>query len=570
MSGLREWIREARLFVGVSALFIVGGATAFGQTGRITGRVVDPSGAAVSGATVTHTKSDTNQQRTTQTSADGYYDLSSLVPGTDSIRVQSAGFRPTVQNDIRLQVDQNLGLDLSLEIGAVNEQVVVEAQVPLLDTESHSVSQTVQGTQIINLPLLGRNAYSLGALVPGVRVSRGMNDLPVDQISTASVSINGAPGNANEFLLDGAPNTAAAQNQPIIYPNADSVQEFRVETNNFSAEYGRAAGGIFNVVTKAGTNDLHGDLYEFLRNDKLNSNDFFANGAGRKIPPFKFNQFGGVLGGPVVIPHLYDGRNKTFFFVSTELVRFVQGVTYTATVPDPAQLTGNFSGLVNSSGQPVVIYDPSTTVANGTGFTRTRFAGNRIPTSQINPVAAAIAQYWPAPNVTGAAVGASNYVRTDSNNIQKNTFSTRLDQNFSSNTRLLARYSYDDTPWARASPYGLSDLGSPAFGPQDFTRYNSVAELDHVFSPSLISTIRVSYSRLANQRGPLSNGFDITKLGLPASLATEVGDPAAFPAIDITGYTVGSSVSNNSRTGTLGETGRIAFGMNNYALQANV
>ena len=187
---------------------------------------------------------------------------------------------------------------------------------------------------MVNLPLLGRNAYALGELVPGVRVSRGMNDLPVDQISTASVSINGAPGNANEFLLDGAPNTAAAQNQPIIYPNADSVQEFRVETNNFSAEYGRAAGGVFNVVTKSGSNQVHGDLYEFFRNDKLNGNDFFANQAGRAVPPFKFNQFGGTLGGPVVIPHVYDGHDKTFFFVSTELVRFVQGVTYTATVPN--------------------------------------------------------------------------------------------------------------------------------------------------------------------------------------------------------------------------------------------
>src|SRR5260370_1377008 len=132
---------------------------------------------------------------------------------------------------------------------------------------------------------------------------------------TSSVSINGARGNANEFLLDGAPNTAAAQNQPIIYPNADSVQEFKVETNSYGAEYGRAAGGIFNVVTKAGTNDLHFTLYEFLRNDKLNANDWFANLGGKSPPPLKFNQFGGVLGGPVV-------KNKTFFFVSTELVRF--------------------------------------------------------------------------------------------------------------------------------------------------------------------------------------------------------------------------------------------------------
>jgi Carboxypeptidase regulatory-like domain/TonB-dependent Receptor Plug Domain len=563
--------RNFRALIFSSLLFVAAAGFATAQTGRITGRVADPSGAAVPSAPVTVIQTSTNQQRSTQTSTDGYYDLSNLTPGEYSIKVESRGFKPTTETGIRLQVGQDLALDLTLQVGAVNEQVVVEAQVPLLDTESHSVSQTIQGNQIVNLPMLGRNAYSLGSLVPGVRVSRGMNDLPVDQISTSSVSINGAPGNANEFLLDGAPNTAAAQNQPIIYPNADSVQEFRVETNNFSAEYGRAAGGVFNVVTKAGTNNLHGDLYEFLRNDKLNSNDFFANMAGRNLAPFKFNQFGGVLGGPVVIPHLYDGRNKTFFFVSTELVRFIQGVTYTATVPDPVQLTGNFSSLRTATGQPITIYDPATTTLASGKYTRSAFAGNVIPSSRINPVAAKILTYWPAPNVSGVvAAGASNYVRTDSNNIQKNTFSTRLDQNFTANTRMLARYSYDDTPWVRASPYGFSDPGSPAFGPQDFTRYNSVAELDHVFSPTLVGTVRATYSRLANQRTPLSNGFDISQLGLPSGFAQQVGSPAAFPAIDITGYTVGSSVTNNSRAGTLGETGLIKFGMNNYAFQANV
>ena len=555
----------------ICALFSFAGILS-AQTGSITGQISDPSGASVSKASVKVMQLSTNVERSTETSTDGYYTLSNLLPGPYSVRIESAGFKPITQTGVQLQVDQDLRLDFAMQIGSVSEQVIVEAQGPLLQTESTEVSQTVQGKQVVNLPMLGRNAYSLGSLVPGVRTARGMNDLPVDQISTTSVSINGAPGNANEFLLDGAPNTAAAQNQPIIYPNADSVQEFRVETSNYSAEYGRAAGGIFNVVTKAGTNQLHGDMYEFLRNEKLNSNDFFANRAGRSLPPFKFNQFGGVLGGPVVIPHVYNGRDKTFFFVSTELVRFVQGVTYTATVPDPRQLTGDFSQLKNASGQAITVYDPASTTSLGGGrFTRSPFAGNIIPLPRINPVAAAISKYWPAPNAAGAAfTGTNNYVRTDSNNIQKNTFSARVDHNFDSNNRVFFRASYDDTPWIRASPYGLSDLGAPAFGPQDFTRYNNVAEYDRVFSPTLISSFRVAYSRLANQRTPLSNGYDITQLGLPASLAAQVGSPAAFPAIDITGYNVASSVSNNSRTGTLGETGIINFGMNNYALQGSV
>jgi len=220
----------------------------------------------------------------------------------------------------------------------------------------------------------------------------------------------------------------------------------------------------------------------------------------------------------------------------------------------------------------VTIYDPQTTVQNASGgYTRSPFMGNIIPANRISPVAAKIASYWPAPNAPGAAfTGTNNYVRTDSNNIQKNTYSARVDQNFTANTRMLARLSYDDTPWTRASPYGQGNTGSPGFGPQDFTRYNSVLEGDHVFSPTLIGTVRASFSRLSNFRTPVSQGFDITSLGLPATLANQIGAPAAFPAIDITGYGVSSSISNNARTGTLGETGLINFGMNNYAFSASM
>jgi hypothetical protein len=284
-------------------------------------------------------------------------------------------------------------------VGSLNEQITVTGQEPLLETENSSIGQVVQSAQIVNLPLLGRDTYSLAELVLGVRPSAGMNQLPVDIITTSSISINGAPGSANSYLLDGAPNTAPAQNQPIIYPNPDLVQEFKVETNNISAEYGRAAGGVFNVVTKAGTNELHGDTYEFFRNNVLDANDFFANTAGKPIPPLKFNQFGGTLGGPVIIPRIYNGRNKTFFFVNTELVRYVQGVTYTATVPNPVELTGNFSNDVNSKGQKIIIYNPASTVQNGSTYTRSPFAGNIIPSSQISPIAAKIATYWPVPNV---------------------------------------------------------------------------------------------------------------------------------------------------------------------------
>jgi hypothetical protein len=547
-------------------------AVAMGQTGRITGRVTDQGGAVVPGVAVTVTQTATNTSRVVQTNEEGYYTAPSLLPGEYSLTFERQGFKPTVQSGLTLQVSQDLRLDVTLQVGAITEKVEVTAEAPLLETETHSAGQVVQERQVTGLPLLGRDAYALGSLVPGVRTSRGMNDLPVDIISTSSISINGAQATANEFLLDGAPNTAAAANQPIVYPNADAVQEFKVETSNYSAEFGRAAGGVFNVVTKAGTNSLHGALWEFLRNDKLNANNFFANQAGQKIPPLKFNQFGGVLGGPVVLPKVYNGRNRTFFFVATEEVRYIQGVTYTATVPNPGYLSGDFSRDVNAAGNSVTIYNPFSTRANpsGTGYIRDPFPGNVIPSNLLNPIAVKMATYFPAPNAPGTGpTRQNNYVRTDSNKIDKNTWSARLDHNATDSTRFFVRYSYDDSPYVRASPYGFDNVGSPAFGAQDFTRYNAVAEVNHIFSPTLISTLRGSFSRLANVRGPISQGFDITQLGFPPDLGPQVGAPAAFPVVTITGYGVSSSVPNSAWTSALGETGLIQMGMNNYALQAN-
>src|SRR5215471_15956030 len=234
------------------------------QTGEITGVVSDPAGAAVPAAGIIATETASGVRRALATNSEGNYTIPSLTPGQYSVSVSHAGFRQATRAGIQLQVGQQFRLDFQLEVGAVNENVTVQAGGEVLDTETASAGQVVQGRQVLNLPLLGRDPYALGGLIPGVRIARGMNDLPVDQISTAAVSINGARANQNEFLLDGAPNTAAAQNQPIIYANVDSIQEFKVETNSYSAEYGRAAGGIFNVVTKAGTNQLHFSLYEYL------------------------------------------------------------------------------------------------------------------------------------------------------------------------------------------------------------------------------------------------------------------------------------------------------------------
>jgi hypothetical protein len=550
----------------LAALFA---AAALAQTASVTGRVTDPAGNVVPDAEVSARNAATGVTRSTHTTGEGNYAISAMLPGTYNITVSKAGFAPIREDGLELQVQQVARLDFALTVGAVSQSVEVNAGAVLLESETATTGQVIDSRQATELPLLGRNPYALAAGVPGVRPAIGVNGLPIDQITTVAFVINGQRAGNNDFLLDGAPNSAPSQNQPVINTTPDLVQEFKVETSNFMAEYGRASGGIFNVVTRSGANDFHGALYEFFRNTLLNANDFFSNQAGNPRSPFKYNQFGGTVGGPVIIPKVYNGKNRTFFFVSIEKVRFVQGLTFTGTEPTAQQLGGDFSNARTAAGQLITIYDPSTTTASGTGFTRSPFPGNIIPSARINSVSLAIAKYLPAPTQAGAPfTGVNNYVRGDANNIKKNTDSIRFDHHFNDRNRFFARYSADDTPDIRAGAYGISNVASPSAGPQIFGRRNSVAEYDTTLSPTLIATLRLSYTRLSNFRDPFSNGFDATKLGLPASLASQFF-PKAFPDITITGYSVGSSIANIITGGLLGATDKIALGNGVWALQGN-
>jgi hypothetical protein len=532
----------------------------YAQTAQITGRITDPSGGIVPGARVETTETSTNRHRAVTTNEQGYYTIPSLNPGIYELTVEKTGFRAVGCSGMNLDVNQIVRLDFGLQVGGITEQVTVQAAVPLLDRETSSLGQVVPGRQILGLPLLGRNPYALGMLAPGVRTAQGMNNLVIDVSSTSAASINGGRNNMNSFLLDGAPNTSPLLNQPVIFANVDSVQEFKIDTNNFSAEYGRTAGGVFNVVTRSGTNDLHFTTYEFLRNSALNANDWFANRAGQPRAPFRLNQFGGVIGGPLV-------RNRTFVFASTELVRFAQGVTFTGTVPAPEQLSGDFGHLLNTQGKQVTIFDPLSARPNPNvaGVIRNPFPNNVITPDRIDPVAREISKYWPSPNTPGAAhTGVNNFVRTDSNWISKNTFSVRIDHDFTARTRAFFRYSYDQTPNRSAPAYGAGDLASPVRGPQKIGRYNAVAEVNRVFSPSLLAMLRVSFGRLENSRFPYSNGFDVTKLGFPKSLAAALRSPAAFPAVMVNGYSVSANLPNTVTGVTLGSSEIVANVSNDY------
>ena len=559
-----------RMRLLVLALFA--GCAMWAQTASLTGRVTDPSGAVIPGATVTVRAVATNISATAETTSEGYYTVPALVPGDYEISVVKQGFVTVKQTGLTLAVGQVARLDVQLKVGGVSDTIEVRAQAALLESESATLGQVIGNRQVSELPLLGRNSYALAMLVPGVRPSFGVNNLVIDQISTVAYSINGGRANGNEFLLDGAPNSAASQNQPVINANPDMVQEFKVETNSFAAEYGRSTGGVFNVVTRSGTNAMHFSAYEFFRNDKLNANDWFANRSGTARAPFKFNQFGGTLGGPVSIPKIYDGKNRTFFFFNTEIVRFLQGQTFTATLPDPRHLTGDFSAARLADGRLVTIYDPASVAANPAGgFLRAAFPGNAVPGGRIDPVARNVSKLFPAPTVLNAPLGAINYTRTGANEVPKDSYSIRGDHVFNTANRMFARYSYDNTPYNRAPVYGQDYRNiAPTAGPQIFRRWNAVVEDTHTFSPTLLATFRYSITRLINYRRPYSDKFNIESLGLPSYMRAGMGDPDSLPAMVLTGYTATSSVPNIVVGGIIGATDLINFGHPTHSLQGSL
>ena len=334
-----------RILASLCPFVLTAAAWAQLPSAEISGSVTDATGGAVAGATVTITNAATNIQRTLTTNSSGLYDAPALPPGGYSLKVSMPGFKTDVRNGIQLQVDQLARIDFSLQVGNVSETLEVQAAAPTLDTENATVGTVIENKRIEELPLNGRNYLQLASLTPGVTQygpgnsiaqARGGGDR-----SNFQLNIAGQREENNHYMLDGVENTDPNYATYLIQPSVDALQEFKVETGTYGAEYGHNLGQI-NVITKSGSNQYHGALFEFLRNSDLDSKNFFDRGGGPN-PPFKRNQFGGVIGGPVVIPKVVNGKNKLFFFFNYEGLRQVQAQTITSTVPFASDRAGNFA-----------------------------------------------------------------------------------------------------------------------------------------------------------------------------------------------------------------------------------
>ena len=550
-------------------------------TATLTGSVSDQSGALIAGAEIIATNAGTNSAAIGKTDGAGRYVIPALTPGQYSVSVQASGFKQMVQTGVRLEIDQRLRVDFQLELGAVSEIVEVSAAAATVQAETSSLGSVVNNRQLLNVPLNSRNAISLMALIPGARPNRGFGDA---FNTSMNFIINGGRGQSSEVLTDGIANTTGANN-PFnaipVSPPVEAIQEFKVQTNSLSAEYGRTGGGVLNFILKSGTNDLHWTLFEFLRNSKLDANNFFSNQRGIGLATFQRNQFGGVIGGPVIIPRMLNGRNKLFFFASFEGLRQSQQNTAQFTFPTLAERRGDFSQtarVVAGQCRPVGIFDPFSTRANPAGgFIRTQFPNNVIPGNRLDRTGAMAVSYYPEPRSAGdPCSGANNFANSAAakNNVDQVDF--RIDFNPSEKNRFFLRGS----PGRRIrefTPENYNTIGSPnrfRLG-HPFDGMGASVSFTRVMSPSLLAEVRFGVSRyLEGGPSPVGENFDMrAALGFQGAFVNQLVTPLSFPRMVVSGYGqlgTGDFAFTNASAGSYQWLGNVTKIMSGHTIKAGV
>jgi hypothetical protein len=513
-----------RLVAG-AVLFSVA-ATAQIVTGTVVGTITDASGGAVPRTAIVLTNTATGITRSVSSEPTGDYVFAQLPPGVYRLSATAEGFKKYDVSDITVLVDQTVRINVKLELGSVNQEVKVVAAAAQVESETSSLGQVIEHQQIVDLPLNGRNFMQLAYIGAGVTpaydtrsaavtAALGRNDL--------AVHISGGRGDANSYLIDGVETRSTFYNTPSVLLSVDAVQEFKVERNLFSAEYGQGS-GIISVVSKSGTNSLHGSAYEFLRNDKFDAANFFDNFFGNRKAPFRQNQYGVTAGGAVI-------RNKLFFFGDWEALRSRKSATSSALVPTAAQLGGSLAGLISSKRDPatnaLAIIDPATGAP---------FPNNVIPTSRISGVTQKFEKYSPGPNTS---VGSFNLVKTLSTNRNDDQWGVRVDYQISARDSLFGRYTDYD-----------SFLYRPGLGPYSGNVYpyggrNTVVQETHIFSPRLLSVFKFGFTH-----APASLSWESTPDNAAQNLGLKLNVPSDFyglPNVTLSnGYFVGGGAIGKS------------------------
>ena len=555
------------------------------DAGAILGTVTDQSGGVINGAKVVLTNEGTGASLTITTSVDGIYKFSPVRIGSYKIDVTFQGFQAVTTKGVVVDVGAQVVENFALKPGNVSQTVEVTAAAPLLESQDASVGQVVDSSGVNNLPLNGRNFTFLAQL------SAGVNTPQADTRGNAASGAFSANGNRpaqNNYLLDGIDNNSDTVDflngtNYVVLPPVDAIQEFKVQTSDFSAEFGRSGAAVLNATIKSGTNEFHGTAWEFFRNDKLDAAEFFENAGQIPKGELRQNQFGVSGGGPVVIPHVFNGRNKLFFFGDYEGFRRVQGTVFTESVPTmaernswnnpPASGLVDFSDLLTQSGSYTdilgrsfhagQIFDPATTrpvdcgvadpvtgitvacgagVATGTaiGYVREPFVNNQIPFSRLDPNAIKLLNLYPLPTTSSLF---SNFASSPKLFEHRNSFDARMDANLNEKNQLFFRFSYVDDPQFIPGPFGgIADGGAFQQGFQTALAQQSALGYTHTFSPTLINEVRAGFNYLHTTRtGPVSG-----QMGIPGDYGIQgipqVAENGGLPAFGIGGLnTLGSN-----------------------------
>ncbi len=527
--------------------------------GKISGRVVDPAKAVVPGATVTVTDVARKTTAHLTTNAEGLFEAPYLLPGIYQVVIEKSGFKKVIQDAVQVQINETRTLEISLDVGGVQETITVTAEAATLNTSDANLGGTLDRKRVDELPSVHGDPYILMNLTPGVSYTGSTRlDRPFEPTHIANFAMGGARGIRSDLLIDGAPSTATANANEVIasyVPSTDTTQEFRVQTATFDAQFGNTEGGVTSIVTKSGTNNFHGSAYYWIEPGGWAANDFFGNSRGQGRPFTYSNRPGFSVGGPVWIPKVYNGKDKTFFFFSYESIddsrpRFDATNIWS---PTDALKNGDFSAYASS----VKIYDPLTgTFANGTVTNRTQFTNNIIPPERINPVAKAVLAYMGSPKHAPQGTALINNNITDSTlaevlNPPYRNYTIRFDQNFGDKDKLFGRYSW----YNRNSTYNNYTGGIYVGDRFLFISKQAVVDEVHTFNAHTVLNLRYGFNRfIRGSDAPIGQyGMDLTSLGFPASFNNSIGeDFRRFPRFDFnctscTGAPVGNGHTNEFR-----------------------